>query len=441
MKNKKIVLNLLYAAISSFMGLAHAGAQDNATGFIEGSSLTLLNRLVYEQLEHQKGSSFKAVNGQRGRTQAKESGYGAMLNYQSGYTRGAVGFGVDAHAYGGINLDTQADSSRARYVASDGTDIANSFGRAGAALKVRLSSTELKVGEFRTKNPIFHSSDSRLLPETNRGWQITSNDLPSLSLQVGRFTDWADRNAHKNGNDLLANYSGKNGDSFSFAGGTWQTPVNNLSMTSYLGQYEDNWNTWYVGGFYKLPLSQKRSLAFNLNIYRSTDTGAAKSGEFSTTTWSLMSTYAFGAHKLGLGYQKVNGSNPFDSVNRGSIWLDNSMQLSDFNGPKEASWQFKYDVDLSNWVLPGLSAGVAYIRGSGIDYRHMNTVYVNYLGYAGHGGKHWERDMLVRYVVQSGATKGMNLQMRYGVHRANKAQGEKNINQLRLQAEMPITIF
>ena len=60
-----------------------------------------------------------------------------------------------------------------------------------------------------------------------------------------------------------------------------------------------------------------------------------------------MSTYAAGAHKFGLGYQKIDGSNPFDYVNRGSIWLENAMQLSDFNGPREASWQLKYDIDLA----------------------------------------------------------------------------------------------
>ena len=52
-----------------------------------------------------------------------------------------------------------------------------------------------------------------------------------------------------------------------------------------------------------------------------------------------MAGYTAGIHKLGLGYQKVQGDTPFDYVNRGSIWLENAMQLSDFNAPHEASWQ------------------------------------------------------------------------------------------------------
>jgi imipenem/basic amino acid-specific outer membrane pore len=294
---------------------------------------------------------------------------------------------------------------------------------------------------MRTKNPIFSSSDTRLLPETNRGWLVTSTDVPTLALQAGRFTKWADRNARKNGGALLANYSGVNGDAFTFLGGSWTTPLPGLSVSSYWGRYKDVWNTAYLGGFYKHALADRQSLSLSLNLYRNTDTGRAKAGEVDNTTWSLMATYAAGPHKLGLGYQKVHGDTPFDYVNRGSIWLENAMQLSDFNGPREASWQIKYDVDLGGLVTPGLSAGVAYTRGSGIDWRRTNAVYGAFLGASGWGGKHWERDVLVRYTVPQGKAKGLALQLRWGVHRANAAQGELNVNQVRLLAEMPLSVF
>ncbi|WP_407713559.1 OprD family outer membrane porin [Comamonas testosteroni] len=436
-------LSALSAAMLCGSGGAVAGAQDDAKGFVEGAALHMQNRMLLEQLNYQKASSFRAASGQRGQTLARESAYGLMLNYESGYTQGVLGLGLDAHAYGAVNLGTQAEHARAtpRYVAKDGQEIADSFGRAGAALKARISSTELKVGEMRTKTPIFSSSDTRLLPESNRGWQVISRDIPTLTLQAGRFTGWADRNARKNGADLLGNYSGVTSGSFSFVGAAWNTPVPHLTLSSYYGQYADNWNTAYLGSFYKLPLSDKRALSFNLNLYRSTDTGRARSGEIDTTTWSLMSSYVAGAHRFGLGYQKVNGNNPFDYVNRGSIWLENAMQLSDVNGPREASWQLKYDVDLSSIATPGLSAGIAYTRGSGIDNSRLNVVYASYLGYSGTQGKHWERDLLLRYTVQHGVAKHLNLQLRYGVHRTNKAQGEANMNQLRLQAELPFKIL
>ena len=431
------------AALLGLCAPALAGAQDSANGLAAGSSLRMHNRLVFEQLDYRHGSSFRATDGQRGRKQAQESGYGLMFDFQSGYTQGLVGVGLDAHAYAGFNLGTDADSARAtpRYVARDGQDIASRFGRAGAALKLRVSSTELKIGEMRTRNPIFNSSDTRLLPETNRGWLLSSADIPTLALQAGRFTAWADRNSRKNGGELLANYAGANGNAFGFAGGTWTTPVKNWSISSYVGQYQDHWNTWYLGSLHKLDLAPQRSLSFNFNLYRNRDTGQARAGEVDNTTFSLMTTYGAGIHRIGLGYQKVDGDTPFDYVNRGSIWLDNAMQLSDFNGPGEASWQLKYDIDLSTLVAKGLTAGLAYTRGSGIDHSRMNRVYANYLGYTGTGGRHWERDLLLRYVVAQGAAKGLALQLRYGVHRVNRAQGESNIDQIRVLAEMPVQLF
>lgn len=421
---------------------AGAGAQDDAKGFSEGAGLSLQNRLVYERLDYERGSTTKTVAGPRS-THATESAYGLMLNFQSGYTRGIVGFGFDAQAYGGLNLGSDAGTVRSspRYIAKDGDRLKDAFGRAGAALKVRVSSTEIKAGEMRTKNPIFNSSDTRLLPESNRGWLVTSTDIPTLALQAGRFTGWSDRNARKPDNKLLANYAGVHGDAFSFLGGSWTTPVPGLSLTAYLGRYEDVWDTRYLGGFYKKPLADRESVSFSLNLYRNTDSGAAKAGKVDNTTWSLMNTYALGVHKVGLGYQKVDGDTPFDYVNRGSIWLENAMQLSDFNGPHESSWQLKYEVDLGGIAVPGLSAGMAYTRGSGIDYGRVNSVYARYLGVSGTGGKHWERDMFLRYTVSNGRAKGLALLLRYGVHRVNLTQGELNANQLRLSAEMPITVF
>ncbi|MCV2218989.1 OprD family porin [Thauera sp. Sel9] len=440
-KNTPLALCALVSALAVSMQ-AHAGAQDEAKGFVEGASLKMQNRLLYERLNYQHGDTTRVVKGPRS-DKAEEIGYGLMLNFESGYTQGTVGFGVDAHAYGGLNLGADPDTVRSnpRYLARDDDDLKDAFGRAGAVVKLRFSNTELKYGEMRTKNPIFHSSDTRLLPETNRGWLLSSNEIKSLSLQAGRFTQWADRNSRKNGGELLANYSGVNGNSFTFAGGNWTTPVAGLSLSGYYGRYEDVWNTAYLGGFYKMALADKQSLSFSLNLYRNTDTGKAKAGKVDNTTWSLMSTYAFGVHKLGLGYQKVDGDTPFDYVNRGSIWLENAMQISDFNAPNEASWQLKYDVDLGQMVTSGLTAGVAYTRGSDIDYRRMNSVYTNFLGAPGSGGKHWERDMIVRYTVQEGKAKGLALQLRYSAHRANKAQGELSVDQIRLVAEMPLSIF
>ena len=43
--------------------------------------------------------------------------------------------------------------------------------------------------------------------------------------------------------------------------------------------------------------------------------------------------------------------------------------------------------------------------------------------------------------TQQGTAKGLALQVRWGMHRNNAAQGELNVNQVRLLAEMPVRIF
>lgn len=57
--------------------------------------------------------------------------------------------------------------------------------------------------------------------------------------------------------------------------------------------------------------------------------------------------------------------------------------------------------------VPGLSLTALYVRGFDIDGSRVDPRggYA-YLGYS-RGGKHWERDLEARYVVQSGKAKGM----------------------------------
>jgi imipenem/basic amino acid-specific outer membrane pore len=176
-----------------------------------------------------------------------------------------------------------------------------------------------------------------------------------------------------------------------------------------------------------------------LNLYRTTDDGKALSGKIDNTTWSLMSSYAVGAHTFSLGYQKVHGDTPFDYVTRGAIFISNAVALSDFNAPNERSWQARYDLAMQQFGLPGLVLSAAYIRGSSIDGSHVdpNGGYA-YLGY-GQGGKHWERDLEARYVVQGGPARGTTISLRHNLHRGNTAQAELDSDQLRLAVEYPLT--
>jgi imipenem/basic amino acid-specific outer membrane pore len=297
----------------------------------------------------------------------------------------------------------------------------------------------LSYGEQRVKTPVFSSSDSRLLPETATGLFLSSNEFAALRLVAGHFTDSTDRNASSHDQGLVVNYSNAvKGKTFDLAGMVF-TPAKNLNLSLYSSRYEDTWNQHYLGSTFLQTLGEKRSLALNLNLYRTLDKGKSLSGRIDNTTWSLMSTYTQGPHGFSLGYQKVDGNTPFDYVTRGAIFISNAVQLSDFNAPNEQSWQARYDLDITPWGLPGLSMSAAYVRGSQIDGSHVDPQggYA-WLGY-GQGGKHWERDLEMRYVVQGGAAKGTTLSLRHNVHRGNTAQAELDTDQIRLAVEYPLT--
>ena len=432
-------------ALASPLALADS-AQSRANGFIEDSTWSVLNRTVYDNREYRHGASnsgarnaYKPRNERNG--YAEEWAYGLMGTLQSGFTQGLIGVGVDAHAYLGVKLDSgggRAGKARLLGLDNDGYP-KDDFSRGGAALKLRLSDTVLAYGEQRVKTPVFSSSDSRLLPETATGVFLTSNEFNALKMVAGHFTESTDRNASSHNQGFVVNYSNAvKGDAFDLAGMVY-TPSKNLSASLYSSRYQDTWNQQYLGATFSQAIDENRSLSLNFNLYRTTDEGKALSGNIDNTTWSLLSTYAQGPHSFSLGYQKVHGDTPFDYVTRGAIFITNAVQLSDFNAPNEQSWQARYDLAMTPWGMPGLVLSAAYVRGSQIDGSHVDPRggYA-YLGY-GKGGKHWERDLEARYVVQGGTAKGTIVSLRHNMHRGNTAQAELDTDQIRLAIEYPLT--
>jgi len=421
-------------------------AQSKANGFIEDSTWSVLNRTVYDHRDYTHGGRNSAArNAYKPRAArngyAEEWAYGLMGTAQSGFTQGVIGVGLDAHAYLGVKLDSGGGrAGKARLLGLDNEGHPkDEFSRAGAALKLRFSSTVLSYGEQRVKTPVFSSSDSRLLPETATGVFVSSHEFEHFRWVAGHFTESTDRNATDHDQGLVVNYSNAlKGDTVDLAGVVF-TPGKRLTASLYTSRYEDTWNQHYVGGTFVQPIDDQRSLSFNLNLYRTTDTGKSLSGRIDNTTWSLMSSYATGAHRFSLGYQHVDGDTPFDYVTRGAIFITNAVALSDFNAPQERSWQARYDLSFAEWGAPGLLMSAAYTRGSQIDGRGADPRggYA-YLGY-GTGGKHWERDLEARYVVQSGSAKDLTLSIRHNVHRGNTAQAELDAQQIRLAVEYPLS--
>lgn len=413
---------------------------------IDDAHWNILTRTVYDRRDYQGAAkSNGGRNAYLPRAQrsnyAEEWGLGVMGSFQSGFTRGPVGFGFDAFLYGGVNLmgdDYRVGKIRLLPVSQNGY-AQDSMLRGGASIKAKVSKTTLNFGEQRVKTPIFSSSDSRLLAESMRGLYINSKEVDKLTFHAGRFTGSTDRNSRDTNNDLTINYLNPNrprAAHFDLAGLNW-SGIPGLSLSAFAGRLSDTWVTGYLGAFYSLALADKSTISIDSHLYVNRDTGDAYAGKVRNTTGSILASYQRGVHKFGVGWQKVAGDTPFDYVSRGAIWLGNASQLSDFNAPHEQSWQLRYELDGKAFGLTGSSLGVSYVRGWDIDGTRMpaNSGYA-WLGY-GKDGKHWERDVWFRYTVPSGAAKGLAFLARYSVHRANDAQAELDTDQIRLSLEFP----
>lgn len=162
---------------------AFVSDQAEAKGFIEDSSLDLLLRNYYFNRDGKSGSGDRVDWTQ-----------GFLTTYESGFTQGTVGFGVDAFGYLGLKLDGTSDKTGTGNlpVMNDGKP-RDDYSRAGGALKVRISKTMLKWGEMQPTAPVFAAGGSRLFPQTATGFQLQSSELARRSAPMQRSGPARDR--------------------------------------------------------------------------------------------------------------------------------------------------------------------------------------------------------------------------------------------------------
>lgn len=401
-----------------------------ATGNEDQHQFELLARNLYWN-HHKQGSQDQ-----------REWGQGLRLDFRSHYTVGAIGLGLNLSAYSILKLHGNAEHSGKAGVlvptGKGGTKDAAFTG--GGAIKLRIANTELRYGNnLRPYNPVFAVADTRILPATVQGWWLQSADIPDTTLEAGNFIASRDFNSTHFHRRFYASYAGISTTMAGFVGIN-HTINEALSVRAYTSKFRDIWRQYYGNVNYTIPLPSSHSLNFDFNIYRSNSTGKQLAGEIGVTAWSLLTAYSVGPHTLKLSYQKINGAQPFDYLGLGpgtfhdSIYLANSSQLSDFNGPGEQSWGVFYSVDMSTYTMPGLSFHARYIRGSKAngDRLAAGSPYAYYA----QGERHWERDLEMRYVVPSGRAKNLSLRVRYATHRIT-GNSDVSSDQLRLIIEYP----
>jgi hypothetical protein len=443
-------LSFYLAAMSALSAsyAVSAQAEEQAEGFIEGSSLTVLNRNFYFNRDNRDGAAATYNSGKGDTNGYSETWAHAIItHFNSGFTQGTVGFGVDAFAMIGLKLDTGDGRNGGRSsfdvlpVNHDG-EARDEYTKIGGAAKVRLLDTVVKVGDVFPANPVVAAGDSRLLPESFRGVTAENTSIEGLTLQGGRLHSMSQPVSSDMRENFATFYAGAvNSPWIAYGGGDYE--INDrVTVSLFSSRLKDVWNQYYAGTSLTYPLSDDLALIGGFNYYKAVDEGKQLLGEFNNSIWSGKIGVSYGGHTLALSHQQNNGDDDFDYLRQSdSIFLDNSIQYSDFNSPKERSWMLRYDLNMAAYGIPGLSFMTRYAKGTDADYSNANQFYIRTddNGNPLTDQKRWERDIEAKYVVQTGPAKDLSFRVRQANTRATAF--ESDLDEVRLIVEYPLSIL
>lgn len=340
---------------------------------------------------------FKQDNAPRSRVGSWSQGFD--LQFKSGYTEGPIQFGLDAAGQYAYRLDGgggRGPDTVLPYDLSKGEQ-ARDYGRAGLTAKIRVSKTELRIGEHRPTLPVAFMDDSRQLVTTYEGATVESREWSNLTLNAGRFWKIASRES-SNREDiyLFGDTRAQSSDGLNFAGGRYDfTPALNVSY--YFAQLQDIYRQHYLGAAYTFDLGNGYSLKNDVRFYDTQDEGARRSGDFDNRALGLMTALKKNGHTFTLAWQRMSGDDAFPLFNgyAPQPTLVNWSTIA-FYKPGERSWQARYDYDFAGMGVPGLKFMTRYMRGTDIDR-----------GASLQDNVESESNLVVSYVLQSGPLKGV----------------------------------
>ena len=408
--------------------------QAGAAGFIEDSKATLGLRNFYINTDNRSGP---------GANKNEEWGQGFDLRFISGYTQGTVGFGIDAIGLLGVRLDSSGATAGSTATSYGGTvfpsesngEAVDNFSSLGLTAKAKVSQTELKLGTLQPKLPVIVTNDGRLLPQTWQGGQITSGEIKDLTLVGGQIEHVKGRNSSNNEQLSIggANARTANSNKFIYAGGDYKI-TKDLTAQYYYGNLENFYKQHFLGLVHNWSIGPgvlksdfryfnssddgrngDESAYFSNGAYGNSSLGNGK-GKVDNNLYSGLFLYTVAGHTFGGGYQVSNGSSDFPWLNQGdgsSNYTITDMQIQKFGRAGEKTWQARYSYDFAKVGVPGLTAGMVYLRGYDIDTNRTANAP------AGTNSSEWERDLTIGYVVPEGPLKNVGVMWKNATWRTN----------------------
>lgn len=411
---KPTVKLFMLSALSAALAMPTAQA-----AFVEDSTASLGLRNFYMNRDY-RDRSLPGAPVHKGKTQSKSEDWGQafMLRYQSGFTEGTIGVGLDALGLWGVKLDsgggTGGTGALVRHRRSGRS--ADQHGSLGVTFKAKLGETVLTAGAHEPLLPIAFRNDTRLMPQTFRGVQLQSKDIDRLTLTAGQFQRSRFRdstNSERMGMFADGATGGTASSRFNYAGAAY-TPIEGLTGTYYFAELKNNYRQHHANIQHLAELAPDWKLKTDLRYFRSTDRGNTN---VDNRMGSGMLTLGYRGHWLGLGYQKSSGKTGMPFLGGGTDpWTMNTLTYHHFLRAKEKGWQARYDYDFAQVGIPGLNLMARYVRGSNFKIGGSNAT-------------EWERDVDLGYTVQSGPLKNVGVLLRNVAYRGSHTT---NIDENRL---------
>lgn len=398
-------------ACASLAGLIAVPSMASAAFFEDSkASLELRNFYMNQDTRHNDG-----VNKLGGNKTKKEWGQGIIFRYESGYTDGTIGVGVDLYGALALRLDGGHNRSPDMFPQKGNGHSKSEFTKFAPTAKLRASETELRIGGLMPRFPALQANlQGRLLPQTFTGGLLTSKEISGLTVNLMHL-DKVNYRGSSNNERMAADTRGKKNITTK---GSKDNSSNAFDMAHLDYQFTDSLSAGYsfsrldnlykqhlINGVHTWNLGDQRSLRTDLRAARSKDDGYTN---IDNKAFSGMITYSFGFNKLGLGYQKMTGKTGYAYLSMSDPFLANFVANRDFASKDEKSWQIRHDYNFAGLGIPGLTMFNRYVKGTGVD--RGNTL---------SEGREWERDLDITYAFQEGALKNLKVQWRNSTIRSN----------------------
>jgi hypothetical protein len=414
------------AAAGAMLSIASA----SAAGFVEDSHADLIVRNYYFDRNYL---------GETSQAAAREWAQGFIFNMRSGFTGGAIGFGLDAKGTLGLKLDSSPDRAGTGLLPYDPTtrEPADDYSELALTAKMRVSKTELQAGTLSTFLPVAFAAPTRLFPATFRGGYLRSDDINNLTLHAG----WLDRiNLRDSTNYQSMSIASPNGrfngaatsDKFTFLGGDYAWSKQ-LTLRYYHAELDQLYRKDFLGFIDERGVGDGL-LRSDFRFFLTGEDGAAKAGKVDNRNTALMFTYKWASHSAALGYMRLDGDTamPYLYGTEPLVITEGTMS-SEFLNPKERVWLMRFDQDFAGVGLPGLKGMVRYVRGDNIELAK----------FGGSGLSESEKDVELSYTVQSGSLKDVALRVRHAWYRNdyNPGSTHRDDNELRVNIDYTLKLW